>query len=215
MKRFLFLFIVFILGLTITPVHASTIALELTVSDYPQILEFATMRGWLFETNQDITVDALGLWDRDSDGFATGHNIGIWTSDGSNLLFSYAVPSGTSGILMGPVQGHGEFRYFSISGVSLSAGQQYVIAADVTGDYFINDNIDVITSAAEITWIQGRFTGPGVVWPTFPTQSVPGNKYFGPNFTFTATTPIPEPATMLLLGSGLLGLLGLRRKLAK
>ena len=30
-----------------------------------------------------------------------------------------------------------------------------------------------------------------------------------------SSTPVPEPSTMLLLGSGLLGLVGLRRKFKK
>jgi len=32
---------------------------------------------------------------------------------------------------------------------------------------------------------------------------------------FESTTPVPEPSTMLLLGSGLIGLLGFRKRLRK
>ena len=193
-------------------VHASTIALEITASN-PQILSFSTTRGWLFQVNSDISVTDLGLWDSGANGFSSSHRINLWTDTGS-LLAGVTMPSGTVGTLDGSTVGGGQFRYTSVSPVALSAGNSYVISANVTGDSFINDGVASITGAPEITWLAGRFGSAGS--SVFPTSSVSGNKYFGPNFKFeTAAVQVHEPAGAVALGITIVLLGFARRRLSR
>ncbi len=63
-----------------------------------------------------------------------------------------------------------------------------------------------------ITFVQNSYIAGGTL--TDPTNSFDTEAaYFGPNFLYT-TSSTPEPGTLVLLGSGLLGAVGvLRRKL--
>ena len=62
------------------------------------------------------------------------------------------------------------------------------------------NTLSVSTGTASIAWVE--FYGVGVN----------NNSVYWDNFTFNATASVPEPSTMLLLGSGLVGLGLVRRK---
>jgi len=61
-------------------------------------------------------------------------------------------------------------------------------------------------------FLQNEYIAGGFADPINTTGDL--NSYFGPNFVYTSSTTTPEPGTLMLLGSGLLGAFGvLRRKL--
>jgi hypothetical protein len=139
------------------------------------------------------------------------HKVGIFDSSGA-LLVSTIIPSGTGSLL------EGHFRYADIAPLKLDAGQTYTASAfhptrfsDVAGGADLNDIL--VNPAISLPTFPGRFIhgGTDLEFPTsIATNEFNGSPFgFNPNFLLT---PVPIPPTIWLLGSGLLGLVGFRKK---
>jgi hypothetical protein len=166
--------------------------------------------GWSFTANRDLYVTALGIYDHEADRkFEGSHIISLWKSDGS-LLASVSFTEPTYPHSEELVNG----KYHMINvGATLQAGQTYVVAATMgTSDAFAF--FDGASAASHNLQFNSNLTYGRAVYsdtltgmPDFDTQSEFGN--FGANID---VTPTPIPAAAWLLGSGLLGLVGVGRR---
>jgi hypothetical protein len=192
--------------------RADTIALSFTGGVPHDVGDFTATVGWAFHLDGPVAVTQLGLWDEGNDGFITDHLMGIFNSTGTALA-SVAIFSGPGGTL---IDG---FRYFPILAgpLSLPAGN-YSIGAQYVSRFTVTDNFTEsagsITTASGLTYLgsQSALGGFGT-FPPGDILGVPGS-YFGPNFQFTPVTTPDSGSTVSLLGSVLLGLAALRRKLS-
>jgi hypothetical protein len=165
---------------------------------------FTDLVGWQFTVNNNITVDALGFYDNPANGIHSSHPIGIYDVATQELVLSGAV---------GPADPYSAwFNWASVAPTVLLAGHTYDIVTVLNGDNR-TWNPNGITFDSNITYIEDVWSN-GVHTLMFPnsTDSNPFG-YFGPNFDISPGT-VPEPSTLLLLGTGMLSGLGaLRRKL--
>ena len=170
--------------------------------------------GFTFTANVTQTVTSLGVFDEGGDGFLTAHDVGIFAGDGAlgagALLASTTLASGTSGSL-----GANNFRYQSISGLTLVAGQTYTIAGFFPGDnagandawvyggptyltgFTVNPAITIGPDAARYTYDSGSLVDPGSHFFDYQIYAV----------NFETAAAVPEPATwaMMIAGFGLVG----------
>ena len=155
--------------------------------------------GYTFDVVSPFTVQYLGYFDADGDGLAQSHDIGLWDPTGT-LLASATVSAGTGNILLDG------FRLVAVTPFILAAGSGYhVLGLDTEG-------VDPVmpspakTNGPGIMYVDGAFCG-GAVLQNSCGGSADG--YFGANFAGTTT---PEPASMVLLATGLIGIFGVARR---
>jgi hypothetical protein len=167
--------------------------------------------GYQFTANMNATVTGLGTFDYNQDGFAQDQQVGLWDSAG-NLLASTYVSNGD------PLTGF--WRFHPIAGVTLVTGDTYYVASQGGEGYTYTTG--GFTVAPEITYVldawhynANTFNDP-LAFPD-STESITqagGGAFFGGNVEFGTATP--EPGTLLMLGTGLLGGIGvIRRKLMR
>lgn len=188
--------------MTAAPENAQAAAIDFTAPTVDTTNNTWSL-GFKFSTNKDITVNSLGFYDDLKNDLTESHDIGIFDEIG-NLLVSGTVNPGD--VL------DGWFRYTTVASTKLQAGKTFFIAAttgsenytyDPTG-FAVDPNINYLGTAYTVS--------SSLVFPSFDSFDTTKG-YFGPNFDYEATTPVPTPA--LLPGLVGLGAAALRKRSQK
>jgi hypothetical protein len=204
---------------------------------YQQTGAVGNIVGWSFTANQDLYATRLAVFDTDRDiSPEPNHFIGLWQDNGfdaqgyklaATLLRSVTVvetgarPTGFA------------YHWANIDQATLKAGQTYIVGAVMGSDYYTaqipdsifgygdptpfgNLQVNPLISYGSDAFYNLAYAANGVITEStnqliFGSASVPDNIIggFGANLDVVAT---PIPAAAWLLGSGLLGLVGIRRR---
>lgn len=158
--------------------------------------------GYLFHVSAPVTIDALGVYDADSNGLNNSHDVGLWTIGGTLLAQTSVGPSST---LTDPsASGSGRYVYNTIGTLTLGAGD-YVVGAFYpvgTTDPVAFEASGIFSNDAGTSYTGGRWIDAGAF--VFPTQSAGFDRYFGPDLRIASQAP--EPASLALFSVALAGL---------
>jgi len=160
------------------------------------------MIGFQFSPTSNMIVTDLGFFSPDGD-FEIDHVVSIFDYQGNFL---------TGATVTG--EGSNDFVYTSSDSLSLISGNLYYILGENNSTGYVLDlplysggwSSNGISSLQD-QYLWGYYTsGASIDIDDLNTNSI--NFICGPNFKFTA---VPVPGAIWLLGSGLIGLVGVRR----
>jgi hypothetical protein len=189
------------LAATASMSSASTLGLDVTSNK--QVLPQGEWdnAGWQFSVSAPITVDGLGIFDVYPTGLVLSYQVGLWDNNGTQLAQTTVSSASTP---VASASAAGDWLFENIGPIVLQPGI-YVIG----GYYHSGEELimaaDTIATAPQITFLtsrmstNGKFAEPG-------TFALPWNGVFGPNFRIQTPPAIPEPASLVLVFSGLGGL---------
>jgi hypothetical protein len=174
--------------------------------------------GFVFTTNQEVSVTALGYFDEDQDGFLTNHEVGIFDVNGA-LLISAILNAGSGH----PLEGH--YRYKAVTPITLGANSSFVLVGTTFGllDGWAFGNSNSITGLVvdpriSVASDAARFIYENDNVLRVPTEHFGGfTIYGGPNFLLGASDggEVPEPATLTLTLAGLAGVVFVSKRTAR
>ncbi len=169
--------------------------------------------GMHFDVLSPIKITQLGAFDSAQDGFSSQISVGIFDRDTGLLVSEVALFYGAEAPLIG------QSRFIDITDIELGVGRYSIVAQGFNasnpngnaGHDALAPNID--TGGGLITFVGGSYFNytPNLDYPLIA-DGGPANRYDAGTFQFEAVSSVPVPAAIWLFGSGLIGLIVMRRK---
>jgi len=199
--RNLFLIVFLVLGFFIGSANASSVTLSGHFNDHANsVLVGSDLGDALFEDDEIAKNVALYSLYIPVAGSVSFHSNGFF-SGGADPYFTLFAGTGNSATFLGSNydQAFSAGGDFDLSFV-LSAGN-YMVAMSVFANMSLAENYNSGSLA-------DGFSGMGV-------PDCLGNSYYELGITLPDSQTVPEPCTLLLMGAGLAGITGMRKKLGK